>query len=134
LLDVPAPRTLHGIDAEGCEFRQSYRQLNMRIAFANHFGPSPMRFGLLHGFIFASAVAAAFQAAAGQPCKLADLGTARAAAVRDGRTLTLADGRVLRLKGIEVSTGADAALKDLVAGKPLRLKKIGEARDRYGRV
>jgi endonuclease YncB( thermonuclease family) len=106
----------------------------MRIAFANHFGPSPMRFGLLHGFIFASAVAAAFQAAAGQPCKLADLGTARAAAVRDGRTLTLADGRVLRLKGIEVSTGADAALKDLVAGKPLRLKKIGEARDRYGRL
>src|SRR5690242_8833526 len=94
-----------------------------------------MRFGLLHGFIFASAVAATFQAAAaGQICKLADMGTAQAAAVQDGRTVALADGRVLRLKGIEVSTGARAALKDLVAGKPLRLKHIGEARDRYGRL
>ena len=67
-------------------------------------------------------------------CKLTAIGTATAAAVRDGRTLLLADGRELRLAGIEVTDDSRAALQALVAGHPLRLEKLGPERDRYGRL
>jgi endonuclease YncB( thermonuclease family) len=67
-------------------------------------------------------------------CKLTPVGVATVAAVRDGRTLLLADGRELRLAGIEVTGDSRAALQDLVAGHPLRLERLGPEHDRYGRL
>jgi endonuclease YncB( thermonuclease family) len=68
------------------------------------------------------------------PCKLAAIGEAKVAAVRDGRTLRLADGRELRLAAIEVGGSSRAALQSLVAGRPLRLERLGADHDRYGRL
>ena len=73
-------------------------------------------------------------AAAQEACKLPGLGTATAATARDGRTLLLADGRELRLAAIEAGDAGRAALNALAAGKTLRLEKLGQETDRYGRV
>ena len=59
-------------------------------------------------------------AAAQDGCKLTAIDTANVAAVRDGRTLLLSDGRELRLTGIEVTDDSRAALQALVDGHPLR--------------
>jgi endonuclease YncB( thermonuclease family) len=72
-------------------------------------------------------------AAAQEPCKLVAFGTATVAAVRDGRTLLLGDGRELRLAGIEAGDD-NAALQALVGGHPLRLERLGPEQDRYGRL
>jgi endonuclease YncB( thermonuclease family) len=87
--------------------------------------------------VIASAAAGALlvcNAAAQDGCKLTTIGKANVAAVRDGRTLLLADGRELRLAGIEVTDDSRAALQALVAGHPLRLERLGPERDRYGRL
>ena len=76
----------------------------------------------------------AWPASAQDACKLTAIGTATAAAVRDGRTLLLADGRELRLAGIEITDDSRAALQALAAGQPLRLEKLGPDHDRYGRL
>ena len=55
-------------------------------------------------------------ATAQEPCKLTAMGTAHVAAVRDGRTLLLDDGRELRLAAIEVPDDTRAPLQALVAG------------------
>jgi endonuclease YncB( thermonuclease family) len=73
-------------------------------------------------------------AAAQEPCKLTSIGTADVAATRDGRTLLLTDGREVRLAGIEAPDDSHAALEALTAGHALRLEKLGDERDRYGRV
>ena len=73
-------------------------------------------------------------AAAQEGCKLTPIGNASVATIRDGRTLLLADGRELRLAGIEVTDGSRAALQTLVAGHRLRLERLGPERDRYGRL
>ena len=73
-------------------------------------------------------------AAAQERCKLTAIGTANVAAVRDGRTLLLDDGRELRLAAIEVPDDSRPALQALVAGHPLRLERLGAERDRYGRL
>jgi endonuclease YncB( thermonuclease family) len=80
------------------------------------------------------ALSLAAQAPAQERCPLTPLGGAKVAAVRDGRTLQLADGRVLRLAAIEVTGHARAALAALAAGRRLRLFKLGPERDRYGRL
>ena len=89
-------------------------------------------------FVIASAAAAcAFlvcNAAAQDGCKLTAIGTANVAAVRDGRTLLLDDGRELRLAAIEVTDDSRAALQRLANGHPLRLERFGAERDRYGRL
>lgn len=60
--------------------------------------------------------------------------------VTDGTTLALADGRVLRLVGIEtplrgaLRQQAKAALSDLVSGGTVELRFAGNPRDRQGRV
>lgn len=77
---------------------------------------------------------AALPAQAQERCALAPIGTATVAAVRDGRTLLLADGRELRLAAIEVTEQSRAALQALAAGRELRLAKLGPERDRYGRI
>jgi endonuclease YncB( thermonuclease family) len=83
----------------------------------------------------ASASTFAAQAVAQAPCPLTALGSAKVAAVQDGRTLMLADGRTLRLAAIEVPPGGRGALQALAAGKTLRLERLGKAADdRYGRL
>ncbi len=58
----------------------------------------------------------------------------------DGRTLELADGRRIRLAGIEPPIGADAArrtlatLEELTAGRAIHLRTEADAPDRYGRL
>jgi endonuclease YncB( thermonuclease family) len=76
----------------------------------------------------------ACSAAAQERCKLTAIGTANIAAVRDGRTLMLDDGRELRLAGIEAGDDSRGELQALVGGRPLRLERLGGAQDRYGRV
>ena len=73
-------------------------------------------------------------AVAQEPCKLTANGTAKVAAIRDGRTLMLDDGRELRLAGIEVADDSRGALQTLAGGRPLRLKRLGAEHDRYGRL
>lgn len=73
-------------------------------------------------------------AAAQEGCKLTPIGTVTVAAVRDGRTLQLADGRELRLAAIEAGDGARAALQTLIGDRPLRLERLGAGSDRYGRL
>jgi endonuclease YncB( thermonuclease family) len=89
-------------------------------------------------FIAAASVLFVCDAAAQETCKLTPIGNAIVATVRDGRTLLLADGRELRLAGIEAGDDSRAALQSLIAGHglnvSLRLERLGAERDRYGRV
>lgn len=73
-------------------------------------------------------------AATDEPCKLTPIGTAEVATVRDGRTLLLKDGRELRLAAIETDGAGREALQALAEGRPLRLAKLAEDHDRYGRL
>jgi endonuclease YncB( thermonuclease family) len=72
--------------------------------------------------------------AAQETCKGVAMGAGTVAAVRDGRTILLADGREVRLAGIEVGDGARAALQLLAGERGLRLEQLGPERDRYGRL
>jgi endonuclease YncB( thermonuclease family) len=86
---------------------------------------------------FVAAIACAlvaWPASAEDTCKLTSLGTAQVAAVRDGRTVLLADGRDVRLAGIEVADSSRAALQGLIGDRPLRLEALSTDLDRYGRV
>lgn len=67
-------------------------------------------------------------------CRLSPVGSATVSAVRDGRTLDLADGRQLRLAAIEADMSGRAALHRLAAGHALRLMRLGPEIDRYGRL
>jgi len=73
-------------------------------------------------------------AAAQENCKLVPLGTGEVAAVRDGRTLALTDGREIRLAGIEVSETTSGALQQVIGGRPVRLEGLNADPDRYGRL
>lgn len=73
-------------------------------------------------------------AAAQTACHLSPIGTAAVASIRDGRTLTLVDGRVLRLAGIEVGESSREALQSLAGGQSLRLEGLGAEHDRYDRI
>ncbi len=73
------------------------------------------------------------------PCKLEPIGTAHVAAVRDARHLVLADGREVRLAGVETpdtdqAETARAALAALTLDRDVTLKRSGAAEDRYGRI
>jgi len=80
---------------------------------------------------FAVSLAAALPASAEPPCRGVPAGTAVVAAVRDGRTLLLDDGREVRLAGIEAPSDG-AALRALATGQTLRIESVSD--DRYGRV
>lgn len=88
----------------------------------------------LPGIAMAIGALLAGNAFAQPACKPTPIGTATAAAVRDGRTLSLTDGRTLRLAGIEITDTSRAALQRLAAGRTLRLETLGSGRDRYGRL
>jgi endonuclease YncB( thermonuclease family) len=86
-----------------------------------------MRFFIIASFVLLAPAAAATD------CGKADLGSARVAAVRDGRTLLLADGRELRLAGIEAAPAGAALLGRLTQDKVVHVRGAG-AKDRYGRM
>jgi endonuclease YncB( thermonuclease family) len=69
-------------------------------------------------------------------CGSEALGEGRVAAIEDTRTLRLADGRSIRLAGIEWGVSAPAAreaLSELASGRSVSLKGTGTP-DRYGRI
>ncbi|MDP2412064.1 MAG: thermonuclease family protein [Pseudolabrys sp.] len=72
-------------------------------------------------------------ASAQEACGQAAAGLATIAAVRDGRTLLLADGREIRLAAIEVTEASRAALVALAEGRALTLRSAPGGTDRYGR-
>jgi endonuclease YncB( thermonuclease family) len=91
----------------------------------------------LLGLLLSAGTAAAAEPI--DPLALTDLGAVTATRVLDDGTIALADGRTLRLAGIEVprgSPGHDAAvaIAALIAQGPLILKSDGLAEDRYGRT
>jgi endonuclease YncB( thermonuclease family) len=67
------------------------------------------------------------------PCALPVAGTGTVAAIRDGRTLMLTDGREVRLAGIEVAGRGGDALRALADGQIVQLRS-GPGADRYGRL
>lgn len=73
-------------------------------------------------------------------CGAQSLGEGRVAAIEDSRTLRLADGRTIRLTGIEWTVPAEtarAALATIVLDRQVTLKAPGKgdpAPDRYGRL
>ncbi len=82
---------------------------------------------------FAAASLEAAGAAHGAPCALPAGSTATVAAVRDGRTLMLSDGREMRLAGIETAGRGAEALRALADGRILHLGS-SPVTDRYGRL
>ena len=88
---------------------------------------------------FAAVSAANAMAGGTAGCNPEAVDSATVRAVADGRTLTLTDGREVRLAGIEVpneneaGAAARAALDKLVTGRNIRLLKMGLETDRYGR-
>jgi micrococcal nuclease len=69
-----------------------------------------------------------------EPCagdRLAPDGVA--VAVRDG-TLSLSDGRQVRLSGLRLETGAEAEIMALIGRAPLQLRGFSPQADRYGRL
>jgi endonuclease YncB( thermonuclease family) len=96
---------------------------------------------LLGRFMTVLAVAVNPVAVSAAEAETADSGAAVAvAAVIDGDTLQLADGRVLRLaaimapKGVEPLAAAARAALAAAAGRPLRLEFGPRRTDRYGRL
>ena len=93
-----------------------------------------LRFGAaLAGLLAAAAAVAAEEKAV---CNPAFIGSAPVRAAIDGRTLALADGREVRLAGIEVPQGdaAKAALAAAVDGREVALAPLDPKTDRYGRI
>jgi endonuclease YncB( thermonuclease family) len=90
--------------------------------------------GLASALFVLLATAPAGAADIDNACQLTPLGTVKVTAVRDGRTLALADGRELRLAAIEVPDRAGAVLQRLADGRRLRLAAFGRQPDRYGRL
>src|SRR5262245_61706664 len=83
------------------------------------------------------------------PCRLEPAGIGKVVSAVDGRSFLLADGREIRLPGIEVpfapgpgesgaradaGRAARAALSDLIGGQTVELRQTGAATDRYGRL
>jgi endonuclease YncB( thermonuclease family) len=99
-----------------------------------------LRYALAVASALAAGAAVIGTAAAQEACKLEPIGNAEVAAVRDGRTLMLRDGRELRLAAIETpgagqAASAKAALTALADGHALILKRRGaNESDRYGRL
>jgi len=73
-------------------------------------------------------------------CPLEAIGAATVTTVTDGRSFTLADGREIRLAGIETpgdgpgAAYAKAALEALLARREITLRRLNAEHDRHGRV
>lgn len=108
----------------------------MSPAYRNSLAPVRIRAVFLAVLACAPAGSAA-NAAGAAPCSFEAQGEGRVAAVIDARSFRLADGREVRLAGIEpVSAEAAkhvAALTSIVAGRDVTLRADDDAPDRYGR-
>jgi endonuclease YncB( thermonuclease family) len=67
------------------------------------------------------------------PCQFESQGEARVAAIVDGRSVRLDDGREVRLAGIEPMATAKQALTSLLVGRDVILRSADDTPDRYGR-
>ena len=85
----------------------------------------------------AAVIAGAARADDRTACRPDILGSATVSAVADGRTVSLSDGREVRLAGIEPAgaskTARIEALSAIVTGQDVSLRGGDEAPDRYGR-
>ena len=101
-------------------------------------GIAPLRLWVAAGLASALLVSAPARADDPPACKPGPIGTVHVRAVIDGRTVLLADGREVRLVGIEtgheLANTARKALESLVLGAELTLFRLGPETDRYGRV
>src|SRR5271163_542606 len=85
------------------------------------------------------AVMTAANSASGTPCAFEPQGEGRVSAVIDARSFHLADGREVRLAGIELAfpekhaAGRTQALSAMLAGRDVRLDGEDDTPDRYGR-
>jgi hypothetical protein len=90
------------------------------------------------GGIVAAALLWSIAVACAQPCGTVSLGESKVTAIEDSHTLALADGRKIRLAGIEWTVPAEAAralLADLVLNRQVTLKAPENTEpDRYGRI
>jgi endonuclease YncB( thermonuclease family) len=89
--------------------------------------------GIAAAVLLASSLLAQSEAGA---CGAQPLGESRVAAIEDSRTLKLADGRKIRLAGVEWAVSgevAKAALADLALGRAVTLKGAATP-DRYDRI
>ena len=94
-----------------------------------------MRTGVAFACGLALLHAVAARAADDAACTGEPFGDGQVKSVIDGRTLLLADGREVRLAGIEApGPGRKAALEALVAGRDVALLRLGPDTDRYGRT
>jgi endonuclease YncB( thermonuclease family) len=66
-------------------------------------------------------------------CAFALQGEGRVSDIIDGRTFRLADGREVRLSGIEAGAGSAQALTALLAARDVTLRGDSDTPDRYGR-
>lgn len=98
--------------------------------------PGVWRISLRASLVVAAAALAAWPgfASAQAACGRVEAGTATVAAVRDGQTLRVADGREIRLAAIEVTEASRAALAALAEGRALTLRSAPGGTDRYGRA
>jgi endonuclease YncB( thermonuclease family) len=95
-----------------------------------------VRGGLMMGGPAAVLLALTSLVPTAQACGATPLGTGHVVAIEDARTLRLADGRKIRLAGIEWGLSAEAAraaLSGLVLDRPVTVKGT-ETPDRYGRI
>jgi endonuclease YncB( thermonuclease family) len=95
------------------------------------------RCACLIGLAAGAALAVATRPLHAAPCAFEAQGEGRVAGIIDGKSFRLADGREIRLAGIEPSgaTKADriAALSAILAGKDVSLHGTDDTPDRYGR-
>ena len=66
-------------------------------------------------------------------CPLENAGSGTVRAVLDDRTFVLTDGREVRLAAIEVTDG-HAALEQMLRNREVTLKRLGDDKDRHGRL
>ena len=67
-------------------------------------------------------------------CTFEDAGIGTVRAVLDGRSFVLTDGREVRLAGIETPEASKAALEKILGNRDVTLKKLGDDKDRHGRL
>jgi endonuclease YncB( thermonuclease family) len=97
------------------------------------------RLQLMTMIAWAAVVATAANPASATPCAFEPQGEGRVSAVTDARSFRLADGRDVRLAGIELvfpekpDAGPARALTAMLAGHDVRLDGEDDVPDRYGR-
>ncbi len=93
---------------------------------------------VVHGAAAATALFLSGTVSARAACEFEPQGEGRVAAIIDGRSFRMDDGREVRLAGIEprpnqASTESAAALRALIAGRNVTLHYPTDTPDRYGR-